>query len=79
MSQPQTEQRYFWLPVPDESSTYGLVRHAFAGSRLDAGTADEAFCGNTFALANPSEMDWIHARTCPDCNALLKEMKGWPR
>ncbi|WP_435876308.1 hypothetical protein [Saccharopolyspora shandongensis] len=59
---PSTYQRYFWLPVPDESSAYGLVRHAFAGSRLDAGTADKAFCGNIFALAKPSEMDWIHAK-----------------
>ncbi|MGI8309986.1 hypothetical protein [Saccharopolyspora hattusasensis] len=62
MPETQAQQRYFWLPVPDESSDYGLVRHAFAGTRLHAGPADDSFCGNTFALANPSEMDWIHAK-----------------
>ncbi|RKT88244.1 hypothetical protein SAMN05421805_101318 [Saccharopolyspora antimicrobica] len=73
---PQIELRYFWLPVPDESSDYGLVRHAFAGSRLDKGPADDSFCGDTYALAIPSEMDWIRAPTCQDCNTLLKELKG---
>ncbi|PKW12710.1 hypothetical protein A8926_0187 [Saccharopolyspora spinosa] len=61
-------QRYFWLPVPDESSDYGLTRHAFAGTRLDSGTAGKAFCGNTFSLAQPSEMDWIHAKTATHCS-----------
>ncbi|MGW3468182.1 hypothetical protein ACWDKQ_06850 [Saccharopolyspora sp. NPDC000995] len=72
------QQRYFWLPVPDESIDYGLARHAFAGTRLDAGAAGESFCGITFALARPSEMDWIHAKTCQDCNTLLKQLKGCP-
>ncbi|MGP4018544.1 zinc finger protein [Saccharopolyspora sp. 5N708] len=71
-------QRYFWLPVPDESSAYGLARHAFPGTRLAAGLADAGYCGETFALAIPSEVDWIHAPTCQACNSKLKEMKGWP-
>ncbi len=30
----------------------------------------------TAALAKPSEVDWIHAPSCPDCNSKLKELKG---
>lgn len=76
MPETQIEQRYFWLPVPDEASDYGFVRHAFAGSRLDRGPAGDAFCGATCALATPSEVDWIRAPTCQDCNTFLKERKG---
>lgn len=64
--------RYFWLPVVDGSSGYGLTRHAFPGRRVDSGAAESAHCGETFALAAPSEMDWICAPTCADCNEFLK-------
>ncbi|GAA0533122.1 hypothetical protein A8924_0556 [Saccharopolyspora erythraea NRRL 2338] len=68
--------RYYWLPVPDKSSAYGFVRHAFPGSRINSGPAGSAFCGEDFALATPSEMDWIRAPTCERCNENLKELKG---
>lgn len=64
--------RYFWLPVADGSHGYGLTRHAFPGRRADASTAAPAHCGKTFALAVPSEMDWICAPTCQECNDTLK-------
>lgn len=67
--------RYFWLPVVDEKSGYGLTRHAFPGRRADADLAQPAHCGHTFALATPSEMDWICAPTCQDCNDTLKAMR----
>lgn len=67
---------YFWRPVPDEASSYGLVRHAFYGVVADAGTSAPSVCERTFALAKPSEFDWIHAPTCHECNEALKEMKG---
>ncbi|GAA4859630.1 zinc finger protein [Saccharopolyspora rosea] len=77
---PRAVQRYFWLPVADESGDdYALRRHAFPGSRLDTATSATAYCGETFALAQPSEMDWIRARTCQPCNSALKRMKGWPQ
>ncbi|KAA5831296.1 hypothetical protein F1721_21410 [Saccharopolyspora hirsuta] len=69
-------QRYHWLPVVDDSSSYGLVRHAFRGRRIDAGVNGESFCGSSFAIAEPSEIDWIRAPSCQDCNAKLKAMKG---
>ncbi|MEB3368436.1 hypothetical protein [Saccharopolyspora mangrovi] len=64
--------RYFWLPVADDSSGCGLVRHAFRGRRADADVAESAHCGRTFAMATPSEMDWICAPTCTECNETLK-------
>ncbi|MFI0465909.1 hypothetical protein ACH347_17670 [Saccharopolyspora sp. 5N102] len=72
----QACQRYYWLPVVDESSSYGLVRHAFAGRYIDAGANGESFCAKNFALAKPSEVDWIQAPSCQDCNSMLKELKG---
>ncbi|MDA3646796.1 hypothetical protein LZ318_41190 [Saccharopolyspora indica] len=68
--------RYHWLPVVDDSSSYGLVRHAFSGRRIDAGTSGKSFCGDLFAIAEPSEMDWIRAPSCQRCNSELKAMKG---
>ncbi|WP_406692202.1 hypothetical protein REH65_09820 [Saccharopolyspora sp. ID03-671] len=64
--------RHFWLPVADNSHGYGLTRHAFPGRRADAGSAEPAHCGEVFALATPSEMDWICAPTCQTCNETLK-------
>lgn len=76
MTQTQAYQRYYWLPVVDESSSYGLTRHAFPGRRIDAGLNGDSFCGNLFGLAEPSKVDWIHAPSCQDCNSKLKAMKG---
>ncbi|MGW3468540.1 hypothetical protein ACWDKQ_08715 [Saccharopolyspora sp. NPDC000995] len=67
--------RYFWRPVPDDTSTYGLVRHAFFGASANAGPSAISVCDESFALAKPSEIDWIHAPTCSRCNEALKEMK----
>lgn len=65
--------RYFWLPVVDTSTSgYDLTRHAFPGRRADADLAEVAHCGETYALATPSEMDWICAPTCADCDESLK-------
>lgn len=68
--------RYFWRPVPDATSHYGLVRHAFLGNSADAGPSATSACEGVFALASPSEFDWIHAPTCADCNEALKNAKG---
>lgn len=67
--------RYFWRPAPDESSAYGLVRHAFFGIAADSGPSAPSVCERIFALAKPSEFDWIHAPTCAECNDTLKQLK----
>lgn len=69
-------QRYYWLPVVDESSSGGMVRHAFRGTYADASANGDSFCDKRFCLAKPSEMDWIQAPSCQDCNSLLKALKG---
>lgn len=73
-----TTGRYFWLPVADDSSRYNLVQHAFPGRTSESGAAESAHCEKTFALATPSEVDWICAPTCQTCNEALKARKGWP-
>lgn len=76
MANSRTWLRYFWRPVPDEASSYGLVRHVFFGIAADSGPSALSVCERTFALAKPSEFDWIHAPTCPECNETLKQTTG---
>ncbi|PKW15821.1 hypothetical protein [Saccharopolyspora spinosa] len=75
MTTTQAWLHYFWRPVPDDTSSYGLVRHAFFGTSEDAAPSVISACDEIFALAKPSEIDWIHAPTCSRCNEALEEMK----
>ncbi|GAA0548075.1 hypothetical protein A8924_5999 [Saccharopolyspora erythraea NRRL 2338] len=62
---------HYWLPVAEE---VGGVRHAFRGRRWEGRSADEAVCGRTVPMAQPSEMDWITFKSCRDCrHSLLSE------
>ncbi|GAA3355940.1 hypothetical protein [Saccharopolyspora gregorii] len=69
MSHEHQPERHFWLPVPDSGD---LVRHAFRGRRWENQPADDSVCGRRLAMAQPCELDWCRAPTCPDCNDTLK-------
>lgn len=69
-------ERHYWQPVPEDKG--GGVRHAFRGRRWEGQPADEAVCGRSLALAQPSEMDWITFRSCEHCRRVLLAEAGVP-
>ncbi|TDD05900.1 hypothetical protein E1181_14025 [Saccharopolyspora terrae] len=68
--------RHYWLPTPNPDSGV-FARHAFRGRRWERQSADTTVCGVEVAMATPTDLDWVRAPTCGECNrTLISELNG---
>lgn len=72
MAETMFSTSHYWLPVADRISS-GMIRHAFRGKAWDGCSAATSVCNVQCGMAQPSEMDWVQAPTCWDCNIILVE------